>query len=104
MQPVFNTGGLTGTERQWKVVNINGATGSVQFDNTGQPVSITSTGIYNNPFALTYAYKELTGDFEIKVRLSGFTHYRNRLGLLRYYGDRLFRYYQRKLCPAEALF
>ncbi|MGI6180365.1 stalk domain-containing protein [Butyricicoccus intestinisimiae] len=72
--PVFNLQGINGEEKPWEVINVEQATGKVEFDKEGNPISIASTGVESDKvFSTTFAYKEVTGDVEIKARLDHFT-------------------------------
>ncbi|OMD66581.1 hypothetical protein BSK62_11415 [Paenibacillus odorifer] len=68
--PVFHTEGITGAEQPFALMNLGTAKGTVDWDENGSPIAITSTGSDN--FSPTFAYQTVTGDFEVNVRLEKF--------------------------------
>ncbi len=53
------------------VVNINNPIAPIVVTNADNSISITAGGgdTYNNPDSFTFAYQQITGDFDIKVRV-----------------------------------
>src|SRR4051812_16478406 len=66
-----------GQQIQWglTVTNINNPTTTAVVTNGDGSISITTGGgdTYDNPDSFTYAYQQVTGDFDIRVRIINVT-------------------------------
>ncbi len=71
--PRFTSGPRQVEEAPWQVMNYGSAQGDITTDENGNITSISSQGTTGKGnLEKTIAYKELTGDFEIHVRLDHF--------------------------------
>jgi hypothetical protein len=68
--PVFHRNGVPGTEADYALANLGNSAGDAVWDEDGSPAALTNSS--TGHFSPTFAYKEVTGDVELTVRLEKF--------------------------------